>query len=212
MTSRAAPLTPFPLGALLGRIAHEWETRQRIFDLQPTRFFDASAAPDLSVEFLGRRAATPLGPAAGPHSQLAENIVLAWLAGARIVELKTVQVLDELEIGRPCIDMETVGYNVEWSQELRIDQSLEEYVKASMIIEILRGWDELTPYLGPDPGPHIFDISVGYDLAGIASERMVGYLDGLADASATIDRLRPEIPEPFRAWRTIHSRAASRGP
>ena len=202
MTHRAAPLTPFPLGTLLGRIAHEWETRQRIFDLQPTRFFDASAGPDLSVDFLGRPAATPLGPAAGPHSQLAQNIVLAWLGGARIVELKTVQVQDELEIGRPCIDMETVGYNVEWSQELRIGQSLEEYVKASMIIEILRGWDELTPYLGPDPGPHIFDISVGYDLAGIASERMAGYLDGMADASATIDRLRPEIPQPFTAWRT----------
>ena len=124
MTSRATPLTPFPLGTLLGRIAHEWETRQRIFDLQPTRFFDVSTAPDLSVEFLGRRAATPLGPAAGPHSQLAGNIVLAWLGGARVVELKTVQVLDEIEIGRPCIDMETVGYNVEWSQELRIGQSL----------------------------------------------------------------------------------------
>ena len=202
MTRSAAPLTPFPLGVLLGRIAHEWTTRQRIFDLPPTRFFDASAAPDLSVEFLGRRAGTPLGPAAGPHSQLAENIVLAWLGGARIVELKTVQALDQLEISRPCIDMETVGYNVEWSQELRIEQSLEEYVKAAMIIEVLRGWDELTPYLGPEPGPHIFDISVGYDLAGIASERMAGYLDGLADASATIDRLRPEIPEPFRAWRT----------
>jgi putative selenate reductase len=98
---------------LLGRIAHEWETRRRIFDLPATRFFDASAAPDLSVRFLGRPAATPLGPASGPHTQLAQNIVLAWLGGARIVELKTVQVLDELDVSRPCIDMETVGYNVE---------------------------------------------------------------------------------------------------
>ncbi len=72
-------------------------TRRRIFDLPANRFFDASAGPDLSVRFLGRPAATPLGPASGPHTQLAENIVLAWLAGARIVELKTVQVLDELD-------------------------------------------------------------------------------------------------------------------
>jgi hypothetical protein len=94
---RADALTPFPLRVLLGRIAHEWETRRRIFDLPANRFFDVSAAPDLSVRFLGRPAATPLGPASGPHTQLAENIVLAWLGGARIVELKTVQVLDELE-------------------------------------------------------------------------------------------------------------------
>ena len=201
MTRAGPPFTPFPLATLLGRIAHEWETRRRIFDLPATRFFNASAAPDLSVRFLGRPAATPLGPASGPHTQLAANIVLAWLGGARIVELKTVQVLDELEISRPCIDMETVGYNVEWSQELRISQSLEEYVKAWMIIEILRGWDELTPFVGTDPGPHIFDLSVGYDLAGVSSDRVAAYIDGMIDAGAAIERLRPDIPEPFAAWR-----------
>ena len=198
---RPAPFTPFPLGVLLGRIAREWRTRGRIFDLPATRFFNASTAPDLSVRFLGRRAATPLGPAAGPHTQLAQNIVLGWLGGSRIVELKTVQALDELAISRPCIDMETVGYNVEWSQELRIDQSLEEYVKAWLIIEILRGWEELEPFIGPDAGAHIFDISVGYDLAGISSERVAAFIDGLIDATETIERLRPEIPEPFAAWR-----------
>ncbi len=201
MARSADALTPFPLRVLLGRIAHEWETRRRIFDLPASRFFDSSALPDLSVEFLGRPAATPLGPAAGPNSQLAENIVLAWLGGARIVELKTVQALDELAISRPCIDMETVGYNVEWSQELRIGQSREEYVKAWMIIEILRGWGELTPFIGSDPGPHIFDISVGYDLAGISSDRVAAFVDGLTDAQETIEGLRSEIPEPFSAWR-----------
>jgi len=201
MTTSSPALTPFPLEVLLGRIAHEWETRHRIFDLPTARFFDVSAGPDLSVEFLGRPAATPLGPAAGPHSQLAENIVLAWLGGARIIELKTVQILDELDISRPCIDLETIGFNVEWSQELRIAQSLDEYVKAWMIIEILRGWDELTPFLGADPGPHIFDISVGYDLAGISSEPVAAYIDAMTDAGAVIERLRGGIPGPFSAWR-----------
>ena len=199
--TRVPPLSPFPLRVLLGRVAHEWQTRRRIFDLPANRFFDASAGPDLSVRFLGRSAATPLGPASGPHTQLAGNIVLAWLAGARIVELKTVQVLDELDISRPCIDMESVGYNIEWSQELHIGQSLEEYVKAAMIIEILRGWDELAPFIGRDPGAHIFDLSVGYDLAGISSAPMTAYIDGIVDAGGVIERLRPEIPEPFAAWR-----------
>ena len=200
MTDRIPPLTPFPLRILLGRIAEEWSSRHRIFDLPIARFFDVSSGPDLSTDFMGRPAATPVGPAAGPHTQLAENIVLAWLGGGRIMELKTVQILDELEISRPCIDMETVGYNIEWSQELKIGQSLEEYVKAWMMVEILREWDELTPHLGKDPGAHIFDISVGYDLEGISSPEIAGFIDGLLDAGETIDRLRSEIPEPFTHW------------
>ena len=69
---------------------------------------------------------------------MAQNLVLAWLGGSRILELKTVQVLDDLKIGRPCIDAQTVCYNIEWSQELAISESLEEYVKGVMLIEILK--------------------------------------------------------------------------
>jgi len=201
MTEVHPPLSPFPLDVLLGRIAHEWDTRKRIFDLPTARFLDVSDGPDISMEFLGRPAATPVGPAAGPHSQMAQNIVLAWLGGARLMELKTVQILDELEIGRPCIDMETIGYNIEWSQELKILQSLEEYVKAWMIVEILRHWDELTPFVGEDPGPHIFDLSVGYDLAGISTPDVAAFIDGLIDATDEIERLRPLITDRFGALR-----------
>lgn len=203
MNDRIPPLSPYPLRTLLGRVAREWETRHRIFDLPTARFFDVSSGPDLTTDFMGRPAATPLGPAAGPHTQMAQNLVLAWLGGARIMELKTVQILDELDIDRPCIDMETVGYNIEWSQELRIEQSLDEYVKAWMMIEILRRWPELTPHLGDDPGPHVFDLSVGYDLAGISQPRMAAFIDGLMDAGSTIARLRPSIPDEFAQWRDL---------
>ena len=110
------PLTPFSLKDLLDRISHEWDTRRRIFDLPIARFFNVSDGPDLSIDFIGRPAATPVGPAAGPHSQMAQNIVLSWLGGGRVMELKTVQILDELVINRPCIDMQTIGYNIEWSR------------------------------------------------------------------------------------------------
>jgi putative selenate reductase len=195
-----SPLTPYPLHLLLGRIVHEWGTRHRIFDMPSGRFHHVDPDLDLSVTVGRRPAATPIGPAAGPHTQMAQNIVLGWLAGARTFELKTVQILDELEIPRPCIDMEGEGYNVEWSQELRIAQSLEEYAKAWMMIRILGEWGELHPLLG-DPGPHVFDMSVGYDLAGITSEPMTRFVEGLLDATELIDRLRPQIPEPFGAWR-----------
>ena len=202
-TPTPPPLTPMSLGDLLGRIAHEWSTRKRIFDLPTARFWKPNEDVDLSFEFLGRRAATPIGPAAGPHSQMAQNIVLAWLGGSRLFELKTVQVLDDLDIQRPCIDMQTIGYNIEWSQELLVAQSVEEYVKAWMIIEILRHWEPIAEFVGDDPGPHVFDMSVGYDLEGIRTEKVAGFIEQMHDASVEIERLRPEIGGAFAPLRDI---------
>ncbi len=197
------PLTPMTLAQLLTRIDHEWSTRNKIFDLPTARFWKPDPEIDLGFDFLGRRCATPIGPAAGPHSQLAENIVLSWLGGSRLFELKTVQILDELEIARPCIDMQTIGYNIEWSQELRIPQSLTEYAKASMLLDILRRWEPLTPHVGEDPGAHVFDMSVGYDLAGISSPEVSSFIRGMRDASAEIEEMRTEIPAAFADFRDL---------
>ncbi|MEK7746045.1 MAG: hypothetical protein AAB576_05210, partial [Elusimicrobiota bacterium] len=164
-------------------------------------FFAGDSKRDLSVRFHGRRAATPLGPAAGPHSQMAQNIVLAWLGGSRIIELKTVQILDELKIPRPCIDMQNVGYNVEWSQELKLEQSLEEYVKASMLIRMLEASGKLS--LSALSGGALFDMSVGYDLKGIQSERVQSFIRGMKDCSALIDRQRPQIPAQYKSLRDL---------
>ncbi len=197
MAHTTPPLTPMSLSTLMGRVVHEWETRKKIFDLPNARIWRPDPDVDLSFEFLGRRCATPVGPAAGPHSQMAQNIVLAWLGGGRLFELKTVQVLDDLEIGRPCIDMETVGYNIEWSQELEVAQSLEEYVKAWMAIDVLRRWAPLREFVGDDPGSHVFDMSVGYDLEGIRTEKVASFIRGMHDAAAVIDSLRPQLTGPF---------------
>ncbi|MFT4657554.1 MAG: putative selenate reductase [Candidatus Aldehydirespiratoraceae bacterium] len=193
------------LPMLLERIAYEWESRKRIFDLPTARFWKPDPEVDLSFEFLGRPAATPVGPAAGPHSQMAQNIVLSWLGGSRLFELKTVQIIDDLEIARPCIDMETIGYNIEWSQELLIHESLEEYAKAWMIIEILKRWEPIREFVGDDPGPHVFDMSVGYDLAGIQSDKVAGFITAMANAGDEIERLRAQIPDdsPFAQFRDL---------
>ena len=168
------------------------EARERasVFDLPLDKcYFGSADAPDLSVELHGTSAGTPLGPAAGPQSQMAQNLVLSWLAGCRVMELKTVQVLDQLEIPRPCIDMATVGLNVEWSQELRLAESLEEYVKGSMLIEILRASGEVPARLGDV----VFDMSVGYDLAGVKSDAVQGFIKGMQDAGELVDKLRAEL-------------------
>ncbi len=193
MSDDTAPLTPMPLRVLAGRIAHEWSTRSKIFDLPNARIWRPDADIDLGIEFLGRPCSTPIGPAAGPHSQMAQNLVLAWLGGSRLFELKTVQVIDDLEIARPCIDMETIGYNTEWSQELSVPASIDEYVGAALLIAALSRWEPLAEHLGADPGRHVFDMSVGYDLAGISTNKVADFISTMRNASAVIERMRTEL-------------------
>lgn len=201
-----ARLTPIPFDRLLRRIFYEYKKTASIFDLPSRNFYRPGREYDLSVKFLGNNAANPAGPAAGPHTQLTQNIVLSWLAGSRVLELKTVQVNDRLELTRPCIDMATIGYNAEWSQELRLDESLREYVKASMIIEILKQWMFLSDRNSyqPEQFDTIFDLSVGYDLAGIQSERIRNWLHSMRDATSLIEEYRQQIPAEFSAYKNLY--------
>ncbi len=135
-----------------------------------------------SVPFAAPAKERPIGPAAGPHTQLAQNIVSAYAAGARFFELKTVQTLDgeDLPVEKPCILASDEGFNVEWSTELTVPEAYEEYVKAYFALKLLckvRG-------LGAPDGFQ-FNMSVGYDLAGIKSEKIDSFIEGMKDAGAT---------------------------
>ncbi len=198
-----AELIPAPFSSLLRRVFREFEREGKVFDLPARKFWHGSADLDTSVLFHGHRAANPLGPAAGPQGQMAQNIVLSWLAGSRILELKTVQIKDRLTIPRPCIDMTNVGYNVEWSQELRLPESLREYVAGSMILDILREVNLLGGPVDPQKQDTILDMSVGYDLAGIRSERVRSWIASMKDARTPVDALRREIPDELRRFRDL---------
>lgn len=127
----------------------------------------------------GKLLETPLGVAAGPHTQLAQNIIAAWLTGARYIELKTIQVLDELEVTKPCIDMTDEGYNCEWSQELKLDQSFNEYLNAHILLYVLKdhlGWG------GKEAG-WIFNMSAGYEMKGIMSPSVQRFFNRMEDCS-----------------------------
>jgi putative selenate reductase len=133
---------------------------------------------------------------------LAQNIVCAWLSGGRFIELKTVQAMDSLDIPRPCIDMEDEGYNVEWSQELKLASSLREYVGAAMLIEILKS----RGVLGTVPAAKLetlYDMSVGYDLAGIRSERVSGWIRSMQDAAPIVAELRGRLTGPLAKYRDL---------
>jgi putative selenate reductase len=194
-------LVPQSLSDLLRRLVVEKQRQDSIYDL-PSRGFWTGSRLDLSVSFHGARASTGAGPAAGPQSQLAQNIVLAWLAGSRILELKTVQIDDRLTIPRPCIDATNVGYNVEWSQELRLEESLEEYVKGWWLVHALKRWNPLR--LRPEEMDTLFDVSVGYSLDGIRSDRVARWLDGLRDATPILERLRASLDPDLRPFAPVN--------
>ena len=136
----------------------------------------------------GRHLETPVGVAAGPHTQLAMNIVAAWLCGARYIELKTIQTLDELEVSKPCIDMQDEGYNCEWSQELKVNESFTEYLNAWIIIHVLH--KELG-FKG-DCGT-MFNMSVGYNLEGIMNDNVQWFFDRMLDCSAELAGAKKSI-------------------
>lgn len=198
-----ADLHPLSFSALVARLDRELKADEgSLYSLPRRDIWTPVPGLDLSLAHMAGRAATPVGPASGPHTQMAQNIVLSFLAGARFMELKTVQVLDELEIPRPCIFVPNIGYNVEWSQELLVEQSAREYVAAWYLVHALTS--ELGPGLWPDgTGETIFDISLGYDLPGIQSEKVASYIRTMKDGSALLDELRAEIKSRFPRWADI---------
>ncbi len=168
-----------PIKTLLKWILEE-EKQGRILGIRKELFFEPKASDPFRLHRYGRLLETPLGAAAGPHTQLSQNIIAAWLTGARYMELKTVQVLDELDVTKPCIDMTDEGYNCEWSQELKLDQSYHEYLNAWIVLHVLKdkfGWGE-----SGEPG-FIFNMSVGYNMEGILSPTVQHFLDCMTDCS-----------------------------
>ncbi|MBE3573532.1 MAG: putative selenate reductase subunit YgfK [Moorella humiferrea] len=171
-------MRPLPFRKLLTWILEEKEKYGTIFGIPQEKFFKKENGPRLQL--FGEDLETPIGPAAGPHTQLAQNIVAAYLCGGRFFELKTVQVLDQLDIAKPCIDAEDECYNVEWSTELTVEEAFAEYVKAWFLLHVLQKelWNE-------DRRGFIFNMSVGYDLQGIKSPKVDQFIEGLKDAAST---------------------------
>lgn len=170
-----------PINQLLNWILKEYNEKKEIFGIQEELFFKPSKNDKFTSVRYGELLETPIGVAAGPHTQMAQNIIAAYICGARYIELKTVQTLDKIHVSKPCIDMEDEGYNCEWSQELTLVQSYEEYLKAWIIIHVLKhklGFENKTNQLGT-----IFNMSVGYSYDGIHNENVQTFLKNMTDCS-----------------------------
>ena len=186
-------LRPLSFPRLIDWIRRERDGQGTLFGLHRDLCLWSLAGKPFARRRHGRLLEAPLGVAAGPHTQLSQNIVAAWACGARVLELKTVQARDDLVLARPCIDMTDEGYNCEWSQELPIDASFAQYADAWTAIRLLQR--EMGVYDPAEPG-FALDASVGYDLGGVRGAKVQRYLDRLANPG-------PEIAAKW--WpKTIH--------
>jgi putative selenate reductase len=175
-------MRPLPFAQLMETALGEYLDYGSVFGVRKQKFYRDSQQAANAVCLFGSKLDTPVGPAAGPHSQLANNIIASYLAGSRFIEVKTVQIMDGDElraaVARPCINATDECYNVEWSTELTVEQALEEYVKAWVAVHVLG------KEFGLGTGV-IFNMSVGYNLEGIKSAKIDRYIEGMKDASGT---------------------------
>jgi putative selenate reductase len=190
---------PIPSEQLIEWIFRELESLDSVFGIPRRHFFVPDEEDPFRTSAFGHPLETPFGPAAGPHSQMAQNIVVAWLCGARYIELKTVQTLDELNVSKPCIDMQDEGYNVEWSQELKVYQSFDEYLRAWVLIHALH---HKFGFSAASPGV-VFNLSVGYDLAGIMQPNVQWFLQQMQDCSAYKQGLIDQVARFYPAVRQL---------
>ena len=190
---------PISMEQLTDWVFTELEQKDSLFNVPRSAFFVPSADDRFRLSKYGVDLDTPFGVAAGPHTQMAQNIIVSWLVGARLIELKTIQTLDELDVSKPCIDVEDEGYNVEWSQELKVFESFDEYLRAWVLIHALHhkfGWH------GERPGM-VFNMSVGYNLEGMLKPNVQWYFDTMADASEYLPAYIDIVAERYPAVRDI---------
>ncbi|MBT4575060.1 MAG: putative selenate reductase subunit YgfK, partial [Candidatus Cloacimonetes bacterium] len=128
-------MIPVKFKKLLYWILDEYKKENTIFGIHEDKFYKKLDSSSFTI--FGEKCETAMGPAAGPHTQQTPNIVTSYLTGCRFFELKTVQIMDTLDIEKPCIEATDEGYNTEWSTELTVPQAYDEYVKGWFLLHML---------------------------------------------------------------------------
>ncbi len=173
-------MRPISFERMVMWITSELKEKESIFGIQKSKFYINNSGK--YIKMFGEKLSSPIGPAAGPNSQLAQNIVCSYLTGSRFIELKTVQIIDgeDITVAKPCINAQDECYNVEWSTELTVPAAYDEYVKSWFLIHVLMKELKLS-----SEKDFMFNMSVGYDLAGIKSPKIDAYIEGMRNASNT---------------------------
>lgn len=189
-------MRPMSFGSLMSWAMAELAQEGSIFGIKRQHFWRPGTPRTIQDSF-GDTLAAPVGPAAGPQTQMAQNLLVAYLAGGRFMELKTVQKMDGEQIrtavAKPCIDALDECYNCEWSTELTVQEAFDEYIKAYFAIAVFG----IELGLG-SVADVAFNMSVGYDLEGIKLPKIDDYIEGFKDASGT------PVYQACKAWVEEH--------
>lgn len=185
-----------PFKNLMEWVIDENKTRKSVFGVKKYYKADVKKGFNIYKEHIE----TPIGPAAGPNSQLAQNIIASYIAGARFFELKTVQEMTGADmvkcVNKPCIKADDECYNCEWSTELYMDEAIQEYIKAWVILHFISKEFEL----GATDG-FVFNMSVGYNLDDIKKKDTDKFIECMKDANKhpvfkeAVDYLKTHVNE-----------------
>lgn len=170
---------PIPFKSLMNWIVTEYAREGEIFGVHTPYYATGKTLP-----IFGETIETPFGPAAGPNSQLAQNIIAAYFGRRPLLRGQDRAEMDGEELARcvprPCILAADEGYNQEWSTELEVPQAAERIYQGLCALKVLS-----RVYGLGSPDGFVFNMSVGYDLEGIKGEKVNSYIDNMMDASNT---------------------------
>lgn len=157
-------LQPLPMERMVEHIARELEMTSTVFSVSP------------GYRSAGTGAQIPLGTAPGPHGLLAQNLVCAYVAGARLLSLAPLgAAVPEMTVGSDGVCRRKAR-----SGAVSPRRAAAEAVKASVLIQLL--CRELG--LG-EPGDATLVMALPGERAFLERPEVTAYLDALRDASTT---------------------------
>lgn len=163
-------LHPMPMARMVEHIARELEMTSTVFSVSPGY---RGRLAEVKLPF--GQLDLPLGTAPGPHGLLAQNLVCAYVAGARFLSLAPLGgAIPEMTVGSDGLCRRREG-----SGGLSLRQAAAEAVKGSVLIQLL------ARELGLDSRGVILSMALPGDQAFLERKDVQEYLDALADASQT---------------------------
>ncbi len=161
-------LQPMPMTRMVEHIARELEMTSTVFSVPPGY---RGTGAEVKLPF-GQLDLT-LGTAPGPHGLLAQNLVCAYVAGARFLSLAPVgAAAPEMTVGS-----DGLCRRRERSGALSLRQTTAEAVKGSVLIQLL------CREQGLDSRGAVFSMALPGDKAYLERKDVQEYLDTMADAS-----------------------------
>ncbi len=84
-SSKTDHFSPIPIEHLVKIVLRGME-KGEIFGVTADLTCMQAFSPSMHISWLNKTLATPFGTAAGPHTQMAQNIIISWLCGVRYIE------------------------------------------------------------------------------------------------------------------------------